>query len=417
MKALVKLAIVTALVTSCSSNKQQEGGLPVIDVSKNYPEKEILLTDIADVTCLYLNSDDEDYLYRGSVNYITDNTIVVVDRSSGSILLFSKDGTPKSRFNHKGQGPEEYIRVIGFQGEIVYNEKADEVFVKDRSKIQVYSSSGEYKRTITLPPDIRYTNEIIDFDDHSLFFCDTSIEGEIIATLSAGGDLSAKNYVLPFYRISKTTGEVLDYIELQGTDLFLGAYYEGRYTGGMKVFMLGDRKYTEKCPEGILLFNAHTDTVFLYHGDKSLTPYLSKTPLVASLNPKEYLYHCLDRGQYQFTQVKIMHEGVYPVFYPSEYYMRNKKTGEIVRQKLLLPDYKDKEFIMDPSRTYAPDEVVSDEIVSDGMFYDGGYCFELGLYDLKEAYRAGKLSGQLKDLVATLDEDRDNNVFMLVEFK
>ena len=66
MKALVKLAIVTVLVTSCTSNKQQEGGLLVIDVSKNYPEKEILLTDIADVTYLYLNSDSEDYVYNSS---------------------------------------------------------------------------------------------------------------------------------------------------------------------------------------------------------------------------------------------------------------------------------------------------------------------------------------------------------------
>ena len=414
MKVLVKLVIVSVFVVSCSSEKQPKVGIPCIDASKNYPEKEIFLTDIADVTYLCLNSDDEDYLYRGSVSYITANTVVVVDNASGSILFFSKDGTPKLRFNHKGQGSGEYTSVTS----IIYNEKADEVFVTNRTKIQVYSSSGEYKRTITLPAKIRYTGEMIDFDEHSLFFSDATYEGEIVAALSAGGEVSIKNYFLPFYRISKTTGEVLEYIELQGTNLFIGAYYEGRYTGGRKVWMSGNQKFTSKCAEGVLLINAQNDTVFLYHEDNTLTLYLSKIPSIASQNPMEYLFNCLDRGQYQFIQVNIMREGVYPVFYPSRYYMRNKITGEIIRQKLLLPDYQGKEFIMDPFYpTNIPDAIVSDAIVSDGIFYDDGYCFELDLYKLKEAYRDGKLSGQLKELVAKLDEDKDNNVFMLVDFK
>ena len=92
--------------------------------------------------------------------------------------------------------------------------------------------------------------------------------------------------------------------------------------------------------------------------------------------------------------------------------MRNKKTGEVVRPKFLLPDYLGKEFIMDAHRLNA-----DGRIFNDGRIYNDGYYFELGLYELKQAYRENKLSGKLKELVATLNEDEDNNVFMLVEFK
>ena len=407
MKALVKLAIVTALVTSCSSNKQPEGGLLVIDVSKNYPEKEILLTDIADVTYLHLNSDSEDYVYRGPIRCVAENKGVVIDGVSESILFFSKDGTPKSRFNRRGQGPEDYTWIRN----VIYDEAADEIFVYDNRKTQVYSSIGEFKRTIKHPQGTE-PYYIIDFDDRSLFFFDASALYKVTTAQFEETDLPAEDYILPFYRISKTTGEVLDYVELQGTDLILGAYYAGRETRGNKRWVPTQLQYATKCPEGVLLLSAQTDTIYLYSADKPLTPYLYKTPSITSQNPMECLRECLDRGQYQFIQVTIMREDAFPIFYPFRFYMRNKMTGETVRPKFLLPDYQGKEFIMDPYRPNA-DGIVS----NDGVITDGGYCFELGLYELKEAYRAGKLSGQLKELVATLDENNDNNVFMLVEFK
>ena len=397
MKNLVKLAIVTVLVTSCSSNKQQEDGLPFIDVSKNYPEKEILLTGIADVTYLYLNSDDADYLYKGGIHNITENTVVVVDNVSSSILFFAKDGTAKSYFNHKGQGPGEYTEIRT----VVYDETTDELFVTTYSMpygIQVYSSVGDYKRTIKLPRET-LIEELIVFDDHSLFFRDGAIEFRRSMALLRKEDLPADDYVIPFYRISKTDGEVLDYVELPGTHLLLGGNYNGRW---ISVLL----RYSMKCPEGVLLWNAQTDTVFFYRGDKSLTPVIYQTPSVSSLNPMEYLTLCLDRGQYQFIQVTIAREGIHPGFFPVKNYLRDKKTGEIIRPKFLLPDYEGKEFTIDPSASNAV-----------GKFYNEGYYFELNLYELKEADRAGKLSGQLKDLVATLDENNDNNVFMLVEFK
>ena len=412
MKIFFNLIIISALMISCSSDRQPTDDLAYIDVRNNYPEKEIFLTDITNVSYLYLNSDNDDYLYSGGIKRITDNTVVVVDNSSGSILLFSKDGAPKSRFNHRGQGPGEYIRVS--DNNVFYDETADEVFVFDSRKIQVYSSLGAYKRTFTLPEGTR-PQQIIDLDDHSFFYFDISVLNKRYYPAQYDKEEShGEDYFLPFYRISKTDGEMLDYIELPGTGLGLGANYKGNVDGAIydgSFFIYANFYCAVKCHEGVLLVNAQTDTVFLYREDKSLTPYLYKTPSVNTQNPVEFVSDCIDRGQYQFIIVNIMREGVFPLYYPVKSYMRNKQTGETVRPKLLLPDYQGKEFIIYP---FSND---GNSISGDGNIYYDGYCFELDLYELKQAYRENKLSGKLKELVAKLDEDTDNNVFVLVNFK
>jgi hypothetical protein len=266
--------------------------------------------------------------------------------------------------------------------------------------IKIYSSIGEFKRTISLPKDMQI-NQLSVFDDHSLFFTDWSIENQRGLAWLRSEDYPTDKYVIPFYRISKTTGEILDYVELPGTHLFLGINWNGRR------IVNGSATFSMKCLEGVILCSFGTDTIFLYGGDKQLTPVIYQTPSVASRDPMEYLDFCLDRGQYQFIKVIVVREGeIAAAIFPSKYYMRSKKTGEIVRPKYLLPDYKNKDFIIDPYNRNAV-----------GRIYNDGYYFELGLYELKEAYNAGKLSGKLKELVATLDEDKDNNVFMLVDFK
>ena len=104
--------VIIFFITSCFSDKRVQDGLAFIDVRNKYPEKEILLTDIADVTYLHLNTADDEYLYQGYANCITENTIVVVENVSNSILFFSKDGNPKSRFNRWGRGPKDYLNTF-----------------------------------------------------------------------------------------------------------------------------------------------------------------------------------------------------------------------------------------------------------------------------------------------------------------
>ena len=88
--------------------------------------------------------------------------------------------------------------------------------------------------------------------------------------------------------------------------------------------------------------------------------------------------------------------------FPDKYYVRDKETGKIFQQKLLLPEYSGKEFTISPTQTR--------------MNLENSIYFELDLLELKEAYAQNRLSGKLKELVATLWDD-DNNVYVIAQFK
>ena len=380
--------------TSCLQEKQTKNDLAYIDVRKRVPEKEIFLTDIAEVTYLCLNSDDDDYLYKGRIHSITENTIVVCDEVSGSVLFFTKEGNPRSRFNRKGQGPEEYL----FPMRVLFDETTDDVFVMDqRDRTQVYSSTGMYKRKLTMPQGAAPVNNIVSYDDSSLFFYDENI---VLKRIAADYHKSADSiWFSPFYRISKQDGAVLDYVELQMAPLFLGMITQD----GERIPPRGINRIV-KSKEGVFVCNPESDTVFLYRKDQPLLPVLYKTPSAASTDPMTYLNNFADEGNYQFMEVYTVAGSEFAAQLPVKYYMRNKNTGEVVQPKIFLPDYKGKE--VDFSFRSARREYVN-----------GHVYFELDLIELKQADRDNKLIGELKELVATLNEDEDNNVFMLVDFK
>ena len=392
---------ISIIVAGCSSNKQAKDGLPVIDIRKSYPEKEIILTDIADVTYLHLNTDNDEYLYKGTIQNVTDNTIVVYDNSSGSILFFSKDGSPKSRFNRSGQGPEEYLTV----SRIMYDEEKDDVYVGGDERLNailIYSSKGEYKRKIALPQDIHIPS-MISFDDQSFYVHTLARVVNTQNVFQSGGetDLIPSSYYTTFYQIAKADGAVLDYLELPNNETELMIVYYDK-----EIMLRPVPTRMVKGADGIFLCNPENDTVFLYDKDKSLTPVFYKTPPMRETKPKTYLNNCCDIGGYTFFEVITLDLdlSIRKPKFPISYYVLDKKTNEIFRQKIVLPDYKNKEF------TITPNNIHKDNVTN-------GAFFELDLVELKEAYNENRLSGKLKDLVVTLNEFEDNNVFMFVYFK
>jgi len=385
-------------VTGCLSDNQSKNNLPCIDVTKNYPVKEIILTDIATVNYVHLNTDNDDYLYKGFINYVTENTIVVADDASGSILFFSRSGEPKARFNRHGAGPEEYLsNMIDV---FFYDEPADDVYVgsNGKSNIQVYSSTGKYKRTLTLPQGIR-VNEIVEFDDQSLIVFDQQLMWK---KLLSGSNFIPQKMDSSYLRISKTDGEIVEYIEFPGNEIDLSI--RGKMTNSMTAL-----KRLTKCTAGVVLCNHESDTVFLYDKDSSLTPLFCKTPLISDLDKKIILNNYIEIGSRQYFTIQTLlsfEESSEKVLNNAhKFYMRDKQTGEIYLQKITLPDYKGYDYAISSLKNKTYDE--KETLV----------CSELDLFELKKAYKEKRLSGKLKELVATLDEMRDNNVLMLVHFK
>jgi hypothetical protein len=385
------LIAVMFLSTGCSSNRQSENGLPCIDLLKNYSEKKIILTDIADVTCVHLDKENDDYLYKGTIRYITENIIVIADDSSGSILFFSRDGNPKSRFNHYGAGPEEYSYKGRDITSLIYDETKNEVFISYSNIILVYSSTGEYKRKIILPKGTRML--IVDFDDLSLFVYDRQKQFDKFMKKI---DFSPRSIDSSYFRISKTDGRVLDYVIIPNNEKDLTDC-----GGGRVLLNFGNIR---RCAAGLLLSNPETDTVFLYMKDKSITPVFCKKPLVGDVYPKVVLNNFMDAGRYQFMTVQTIFNLNDIAKFPFKYYVYDKQAGEIFSQKVILSDYQGKELFISAQNTLFNG--------NESLAY-----FELDLIELKQAYRENKLSGKLKELVATLDEEKDNNVFMFAHFK
>jgi len=388
------LLLIILFSISCSRNNPSIDGLPVIDVTKNYPVKEIALTDIADITYVHLDTKRDEFLYKGDIVYVTENTFVVKDASTNSILFFSKDGAPKSCFNHYGIGPQDYW---GIGNPIVYDEATDEVFIQIRSKIQVYSSKGDYKRSLPFPYGVLH--QMDSFDDQSLIVYDIGrrFYKEHPKTPEENMDYLTHTIDSSFFLVSKVDGQVTDYIQMTLSHIQLSLKTQ---SGGLIGSILTE---IVKHAAGFLLCNPETDTVFLYTKKKELIPLICKTPPVGNMDPKMILNNCIDSEQYQFMEVQTMsYEKIGRKDY-NKYYIRDKKTGEIFQQKIVLPDYKGKRIIISPDLN--------------NFFHENGTCFQLDLTELKLADREKRLSGKLKELVDTLNEFEDNNVFMFVKFK
>ena len=389
------LIAVMIFIMGCSSS-ELEDSLACIDVTKNYPKKEIILSDIADIKYVHLETENKDYLYKGKIRYISENNIIITDRYTGSILFFSANGKAKSRFNHFGLGPEEYT-TIWFQ--MVYDESEDDLFVKCPEKILVYSSIGEYKRSFNLPQGINAA--IFNFDELSFLGYDSRILFQKMNISSFEKRSFSTHYRdSSFFRISKTDGKVLDYIALSNNDINLAYYISNRTAQTVPIY-----NRVVRCLEGAFLMNHETDTVYLYSKNKSLIPIIHKKPLLQKSEPRRILDNFIDVGQYQYMEViALCEDNSINGKFPPKYYIRDKKIDETFIQKLILPDYKGKNLHISVNNT----------------FFNGKETiahFEFELIELKEAYRENKLSGKLKELVATLNEYEDNNVFMFVHFK
>ena len=380
--------VLSLVIASCTSNNELQEKLAFIDVTEEYPEKKIELTDIAGVSYLHLNSKTDDYLYKGSIDYVTENNIIVTDRPQNSVLFFSKEGNPKSHFNRRGQGPEEYSDAAS----LMYDEANDEVFVSPdfSNHIMVYSSLGEFKRKINLP-QVNVNGQMALFDDVSILVYDNTKLWQ--STMQSNAPEVEQTIDSVFFLISKLDGTVLDYISLPNENIDL-SYKNSVFTSQVNYGRV------RKSADGLLLYNPESDTVFHYSKEKHLTPYMHKKPILSSQNPMTVMDICMDAGKYQFIAVYPYREtGKSPT---PKYYMRNKATGELFRQKITLSDFEGKELYINP-RLF--------------NYYEHAYHFELDFAELEEAYYKNKLSGKLKELVASLLENEEsNNVFVFADF-
>ena len=380
---LTTFIIALLLLCACSGdNQQQAGDLPVIDITRNHPRKEIRLQDIATIEYVLLETTDDIWLSEFStLAHVSDRYIVVLKTMCGDIFVFNRNGKIISHFNHRGQEPREYSSFG--RNSVVLDENAGEIFVLDSRthRILVYSISGEYRRTLKLSVDsFVHVDEIHSFDNETLLLYDGARQDYVLV-------YNEKPYLL----LSKQDGSIV-----YSFDITLPT----RYTtfGGSEILYL-----TAAIPvpnnrhfgQDFVIADISSDTIFLLTQDRILTPLLTRRPSVHASEPRKVLTSLLKTDTFILLQKTTLD-------------FATVTRGNVVRPLVLMYEFKtgitsEVPFVDADWRSW----FISFPPIGRNMHADLRF---------KDAQEINRLSSELKPFVAALDEE-DNPVVRIVTFK
>ena len=377
---ILACAITCLLLFGCSPRNENHGDLIHINVSRSHPTKEININEIATVEFLQLPVYD-DFLFRGNPRVITENKIVFGDTQNGDVLFFSRDGRPLSRFNHRGQGPQEYNNIT----RLLFDEETDEVFILSQDRLLVFSSTGVYKRTLSLPEQMSLPDIAI-FDDEKLL---------LLRNYSFVGDPQNPE----FWLISREDGHLIEMIDLPKDDP-VTTFHMVR-DDNMVSIMMAPTNHIVRYKDGFLLSEFSLDTVFFLSPNRELTPIMTRSPAIQSMNPITFVNSFVEASDYQFfhaVTVRLDNNRL-----PQRFLMRNRRTGAVYEQRFIFDEFRGRELFI------SPNNIATTQNSRIGLI-------SLDLTELQDALDDGKLSGRLKEIVEQSDFD-GNNVFMLLHFR
>jgi hypothetical protein len=392
MKPYLLCLLVSVVMVGCQSGNQksQTGDLHVIDLSQDYPEKEIRLQDIADITYIPLETTN-DVLIGGNarLSYIS-NVFVLIWDISGDIFIFNRDGKIASHFNHRGMGDKEYPNISN----VVIDEKMEEIYVfaNSVSRILVYSLTGEYKRILSFSSNITRM-KAYNFDDDNILIYDES-------------GLQADTYSeTPYMIISKQDGSTVSVLDIKLPVRFSTTIFN-TFTGanGEEVtqpIMVGT-PHNRHFGSDFVIADIASDTIYQLTKNGDLSPLLVRTPSVHSSEPRTIWTSQLRTDKFillwkillDFTALKTLSVPFISLIYDFE-------TGQTNKVSFVNND-----FLSETCRFYQ-DNLNSPKNV---------FAFLMDMTTLTDAYEENNLRGELAELVPTLDEE-DNPVLVIVNFK
>ena len=288
MKTLLRISLCICIVFAFplkGSNKASTGievlakrtpdGIPIVNLLGTYPENEISLQDIADVEYVPLETRN-DVLVAGSIAYYSKKHLVVFNQSRGDVFVFdAKTGKVISKFNHKGNGGNEYISMSG----VAYDENAGKVYIADNraaSIVLVYTKEGTYINTLPLPEGVR-VEKILNVDNETLLIYNRYLSGQTM-------DI---NHAQPYIFISKKDGQELSRIDIKLSKRLakrVSVPLSGRAAFPITIAMNDNTKYGDE----YIFADLSCDTVFQYTKKQGLKPLLIRTPSVWD-NPRAFL--------------------------------------------------------------------------------------------------------------------------------
>lgn len=370
---------------ACTSQTQSTTGIPVVDFEKEYPQKDLLVSENADVEYVRLETTDEVLLdgLAGLYLSVTDRYIVTNNSKEGRIFVFNRQGKHLYNFMRKGNSGEEFM----YAKKVRVDDKAEEIFVLDaRNKVLVYTLDGKFKRVLDLPKDMR-ADDLWNYDNEWLLSYDNY-------NLDREGLTCAEQ---PFFLISKKDGQVKR-IGVNAKDRIGPRIYFEK--NGQRGVMAVSMNYIYKNGDEFVLSELGNDTVFMLKNDE-ISPLLVRTPGSKDKDVRSMMSAPLKLGDYievveapkelKMESGKIETKSVY----------LNLKTGECFDLNL-----KDDVSFVEPSA------VRSSEYVEAPKNHILSMPNTDRLFRWKEE---GKLKGKLAEMVDEMKED-DNPILIIYKF-
>ncbi|RHJ90835.1 6-bladed beta-propeller [Parabacteroides bouchesdurhonensis] len=379
--------VVTILfvMAGCGGNKQSTNEVIIVDVTKNYPEKELILQDFMDVEYIPLEASDE-FVTQGKVMAIGAEVLLITNWiNDGNLFVFDrKTGKGLRKINRKGQGGEEYVGIT----EVVLDEANKEIFViaYTGSKISVYDLDGNFKRSFKAEGTDSHVNTF-NYDRKNLisYVPDNSLE-------------NPSNVIHPYYLIfSKQDGSITRKISIPFNEIKIPVAKEGE-----ALALPVPTAVYQIIPDHAswVLMDTSSDTMYHYLPDTNMTvPIIVRTPSVHTMDPPElFLIPSVFTDRYYFMSLlKAEFNFAIGKGFPSSGLMYDRLENSVFIPKIYNGDYTSKREVYMMSRPLDPEFVIGQSLQA---------------HELVEAYERGQLKGKLKEIAAKLDEE-SNPVIML----
>ena len=370
----------------CNQSKPQSEGLIIVDVTNtDYPIKELILQDFMDVEYIALETND-DFINQGFVQSIGQKIIVVKNGiNDGDIFIYKrKTGEAIRKFNHKGQGAEEYVAISG----IVLDEDKYEMFVTDNvtRRMLVYNLDGKYLRSFKFQKNAMY-KKIYNFDKQNLicYNFSSSNEGQSFAIISKQDGSITQEIQIPFEEIKS----IYIFLRDEANDMTYGA---APYI--YPIIPVPNNNW--------ILVEPSSDTIYSYSSEYEMKPFLTRVPSIQSMNPEVFLLPSVVTDRYCFMEiVKKEYSFSTGKGFPSTFLMYDRQEKSIFRYTVNNADYSYKNIV---------NMVLSPES-SEVAFYH-----KIEPSGLVDSYKKGELKGKLKEIASKLDPE-DNPVIMLIKHK
>ena len=389
--------VLLTLLLSCagSSSQSLSNELIEIDVKKEYPKKDILLNDIAEITYIPLETNDSSVIHPHFEISLSTDTIIVSDYFQSRLFFFNKKGSYLGGFKRCcGQSGEEYQSINLFT--VDYTQK--ELYVYDRfflSRIFVYDFSGNFKRRIKLPKQVWFRHLYVYDDKNLIGYSKWSWHGKF----DGKSDIVEKN---PYYFIDKQTGVMSPVPITIQKRICDDVKFRDEKTGEIMLTSL----YMDpmlKTKDGFIIADPSLDTVYHYVNNV-LTPIVAfkNRDMEENLVDLHSVKFCSDRYlllEVQKKEVDYDHKTL--VEHPNRLLFCDRETQEISEATLYISDKTSK------LRTDSYD--VSE--IPNNMFVT---LFAVDY--LKWLLEQGSLKGDLKKIAESSDEEA-NSMMMVARFK